>query len=154
VLADIDAAKGAARTSHSFAGRLGHFIEPVFRPLGYDWRVGIGLLSSFAAREVFVGAMGTVYSVGDAHEESEPLHARLREATWDDGPHAGEPIYTLPTVVGLLVFYVFALQCVSTIAVIWRETNTWTWPTFAWAYMAFLAYAGAWIARTVTSWVM
>lgn len=154
VLADIDAAEGAARTSHSFAGRLGHFIEPVFRPLGYDWRVGIGLLSSFAAREVFVGAMGTVYSVGDPHEESEPLHARLRAATWDDGPHAGEPIYTLPTVVGLLVFYVFALQCVSTIAVIWRETNTWTWPTFAWAYMAFLAYAGAWIARTVTSWVV
>lgn len=154
LLADVDAAEAAARTRASFAGRLGHVIEPVFRPLGYDWRIGIGLLSSFAAREVFVGAMGTVYSVGDADERSASLHNRLREATWDDGPLAGEAIYTLPTVVGLLVFYVFALQCVSTVAVIWRETNTWTWPAFAWAYMAVLAYAGAWIARTVTGWIV
>ena len=123
------------------------------RPLGYDWRIGIGLLSSFAAREVFVGAMGTVYSVGDADEQSESLHGRLREATWDDGPNAGQPIYTLPTAVGLLVFYVFALQCVSTIAVMWRETNSWRWPAFAWAYMAALAYAGAWVARTFTAWI-
>jgi ferrous iron transport protein B len=153
-LAELDAAEAGARTRASFAGRLGRVIEPVVRPLGYDWRIGIGLLSSFAAREVFVGAMGTVYSVGDADEQSLSLHGRLREATWDDGPLAGQPIYTLPTVVGLLVFYVFALQCVSTIAVIWRETNTWRWPAFAWAYMAALAYGGAWIARTITQWIV
>ncbi|MBT3268955.1 ferrous iron transport protein B [Candidatus Poribacteria bacterium] len=153
-LAAISAAESAARTRASFAGRLGRFIEPAVRPLGYDWRIGIGLLSSFAAREVFVGAMGTVYSVGDADEQSESLHSRLREARWDDGPKAGQLIYTLPTVIGLLVFYVFALQCVSTIAVIWRETNSWRWPAFAWAYMAALAYAGAWVARTITAWIV
>jgi ferrous iron transport protein B len=152
-LAEIGAAEASARTRASFAGRLGRLVEPVVRPLGYDWRIGIGLLSSFAAREVFVGAMGTVYSVGDADEQSESLHGRLREATWDDGPNAGQPIYTLPTVVGLLVFYVFALQCVSTIAVMWRETNSWRWPAFAWAYMAALAYVGAWVARTFTAWI-
>lgn len=140
----------ATQLRESFAGQLGHAIEPAIRPLGYDWKIGVGLIASFAAREVFVGTMGVVYSVGDeADETSEPLRERLKEATHDGGALAGKPVYTLPTVLSLLVFYIFALQCGATVAVIKREAGSWkfalgqlaTFGALAWV-SAFVVYQG------------
>jgi len=120
---------------HSFAGRMGSLIEPVIKPLGYDWRIGIGLIGSFAAREVFVSTMSIVFNVGeDAKEET--LKESFQSATWPDG----KPLFTPLVCLSLMIFYVFALQCVSTIAVVYRETNSWTWPLFQFVYMAILAY--------------
>ncbi|MBM3213421.1 ferrous iron transport protein B [Candidatus Poribacteria bacterium] len=150
-LASLEAEEASAMLRVSFAGRLGSLMEPVISPLGFDWRIGIGILSSFAAREVFVSTLGTIYSVGDVTEDTSPLADRLRSATWQLGPHAGNPVFTLPVVVSLLVFYVIALQCMSTVATIWRETGSWRWPVFAWSYMAVLAYAAAFIAKAVTT---
>jgi ferrous iron transport protein B len=131
--------EAAAQLQNSFAGRLGHVIEPAIRPLGYDWKIGIGVIASFAAREVFVGTMGIVYSVGEADEESVELREQLQEATWPDG----RKVFTPLVAVSLMVFYVLACQCVSTIAVVRRETNSWRWPVFMFAYMSVLAYVAA-----------
>jgi ferrous iron transport protein B len=125
----------------SFAGILGHAIEPGIRPLGYDWKIGIALITSFAAREVFVGTMATLYSVG-AEDAEEPLRDKLRAAEWPDG----RPVYTLAAGVSLLIFYVFAMQCMSTLAIVKRETRTWKWPAAQFVYMLGLAYLGAFIA--------
>ena len=129
---------------HSFAGRMGHFIEPAIAPLGFDWKMGIGIISSFAAREVFVSTMSTVYNVGSA-DKSEPgkqaLAKTLRMQTRPDG----SPLYTPLLAVTLMVFYVFALQCASTVAVVRRETNSWKWPVFQWLYMGVLAWVLAFI---------
>lgn len=125
--------------SQSYAGRLGHAIEPIVHPLGYDWKIGIGLIGSFAAREVFVGTMAVIYDVGDADETSEPLLERMAAEKWPDGT----PVFTPLVCVGLMVFYVLALQCVSTIAIVRRETNSWRWPLFQIAYLTALAYLGA-----------
>jgi ferrous iron transport protein B len=124
----------------SYLGQAGHWIEPVVKPLGYDWKIGIGLIASFAAREVFVSTMGVVYNVGDeADETSEPLRQQIAGATWPDG----STVYTPLVGIGLMVFYVLACQCVSTIAVVRRETNSWRWPIFMVAYMTGLAYGAA-----------
>lgn len=123
----------------SFAGIMGHAIEPVIRPLGYDWKIGIALITSFAAREVFVGTMATLYSVGSDQNNDEPLREKMRAATWRDG----RPVYTLAAGVSLLVFYVFALQCMSTLAIVKRETRTWKWPAVQFVYMLGLAYVCA-----------
>jgi ferrous iron transport protein B len=129
---------------HSFAGRMGHFIEPAIAPLGFDWKMGIGIITSFAAREVFVSTMSTVYNVGSA-DKSEPgkqaLAKTLRMQTRPDG----SPLYTPLLAVTLMVFYVFALQCASTVAVVRRETNSWKWPVFQWLYMGALAWILAFI---------
>ncbi|MCB1126565.1 MAG: ferrous iron transporter B, partial [Verrucomicrobiae bacterium] len=127
------------RLRSSFAGRVGRLIEPLIRPLGFDWKIGIGLVSSFAAREVFVSTMSVVYNVGGMEEsdEGEAGLARVLQAqTRDDGT----PVYTPVTGLTLMVFYVIALQCISTIAVVRRETNSWRWAIFQWAYMAVLAW--------------
>jgi ferrous iron transport protein B len=122
---------------HSFAGLMGRAIEPVIAPLGFDWKMGIGIVSSFAAREVFVSTMSTVYNVGGSGEpESGSLAQVLREQKRPDG----SPLYTPLLSITLMVFYVFALQCVSTVAVVRRETNSWKWPLFQWAYMGVLAW--------------
>src|ERR1017187_9212631 len=129
---------------HSFAGRMGHFIEPAIAPLGFDWKMGIGIISSFAAREVFVSTMSTVYNVGsaDESESGKPALAQtLRMQTRPDG----SPLYTPLLAVTLMVFYVFALQCASTVAVVRRETNSWKWPVFQWLYMGALAWILAFI---------
>ncbi|HOB74975.1 MAG TPA: ferrous iron transport protein B [Phycisphaerae bacterium] len=139
--------EAADQLQHSYAGRLGRLIEPVIRPLGYDWRIGIGLVASFAAREAFVSTMGVVYGVGEADEATPSLHKRLREAQWPDG----RPLFTPLVAVGLMVFYVLACQCVSTIAVVRRETNSWRWPAFQLAYMTGLAYMGALLVYQVGS---
>ncbi len=128
-----------AKLEQSFAGILGHAIEPVIRPLGFDWKIGIALITSFAAREVFVGTMATLYSVGDAEAGKQTLQYKMQQARRDDGT----PVYTLATGLSLLIFYVFALQCMSTLAIVKRETRSWKYPAIQFAYMFGLAYFGA-----------
>jgi ferrous iron transport protein B len=128
----------AAQLEQSYLGRMGKQIEPVFRPLGWDWKVSSAVIAGFPAREVVVAVMGTLYAVG-AEADEERLAARLRAATWPDG----SAIFTLPMVLGLMVFYAWCLQCAATVAVIRRETNSWRWPVFAWSYMTVVAYLGA-----------
>jgi len=113
-------------------------VEPAFKPLGWDWKVSAAVIAGFPAREVVIAVLGTVYAVGGAADES-TLAARLQAATWPDG----RAVYTLPMVIGLLIFYACCLQCAATLAVIRRETNSWQWPLFAWAYMTTLGYVGA-----------
>ena len=122
--------------AHSLAGRAGHLIEPLIKPLGYDWKIGIGLISSFAAREVFVNTMSVVYSVESEEEDLQPLRQRLSGERWPDGRAIYSPLVCL----SLMVFYVFAMQCISTIAIVKRETNGWRWPLFQLGYMTSTAY--------------
>ena len=126
---------------HSFAGRMGLLIEPLIKPLGFDWKIGIGIIGSFAAREVFVSTMSTVYNLGESDEVTKDLEDTLRDQKREDG----STLYTPLLGVTLMVFYVFALQCVSTVAVVRRETNSWKWPIFQWAYMLVLAWGLAFI---------
>jgi ferrous iron transport protein B len=126
----------------SFAGHLGKFIEPVIQPLGFDWKIGIALITSFAAREVFVATMATIYSIGSTDDEA-TIHDRLALA---QNPVTGAKVYTAATAGSLLVFYVFALQCMSTLAVVRRETGGWKWPLIQFSFMVVLAYLGSWIA--------
>jgi ferrous iron transport protein B len=142
-LAELDKREASELLAHSFAGRIGHLIEPVFEPLGFDWKIGIGIIASFAAREVFVSTMSTVYSMGggDEDEDIKQLADRLQEQTRADG----SPLYTARLGLTLMVFYVFALQCVSTVAVVRRETNGWKWPVFQFAYMFTLAWVLAFL---------
>jgi ferrous iron transport protein B len=128
----------AVQLEQSWLGRAGKFVEPVFEPLGWDWRVSSAVIAGFPAREVVVAVMGTIYAVGDEADES-TLSARLKSATWPDG----RPVFTLPMVLGLLVFYACCLQCAATLAVIRRETGGWRWPAFAWVYMTSIGYFGA-----------
>lgn len=121
----------------SYAGILGKSIEPVIRPLGYDWKIGIALITSFAAREVFVGTMATLYSVGeDAADNSSTLRQKMNAAVREDG----KKVYDLATGLSLLVFYVLAMQCMSTVAIVKRETRSWKWAIIQVVYMTALAY--------------
>ena len=143
---DIDPAMtenqaAAAQLEQSWLGRAGKFVEPAFEPLGWDWRVSSAVIAGFPAREVVVAVLGTVYAVGDDADEA-TLSQRLRSASWPDG----RPVFTLPMVIGLLIFYACCLQCAATLAVIRRETNSWRWPAFAWAYMTTIGYVGALLA--------
>lgn len=140
-LAALENEEAGEKLRNSFAGRLGHLIEPVIRPLGFDWKIGIGIVASFAAREVFVSTMSTVYNVGTADERSDDLVETLRSQRRPDG----SVLYTPLVAVTLMVFYVLALQCVSTIAIVRRETNSWKWPLFQWTYMFVLAWGLAFI---------
>jgi ferrous iron transport protein B len=137
-IAEIENEAAAAQLAQSWLGRAGRFIEPVFTPLGWDWRVSAAVIASFPAREVVVAVLGTIYAVGPEAEE-ETLAGRLSAAQWPDG----RPIYTLPMVLGLLLFYAWCLQCAATVAIIKRETNSWRWPIFAWSYMTAAGYLGA-----------
>ncbi len=129
--------KKTALLESSYAGILGKVIEPVIRPLGYDWKIGIALITSFAAREVFVGTMATLYSVGDDRDENNAtLRQKMNAATRPDG----SKVYDLATGLSLLIFYVLAMQCMSTLAVVKRETRSWKWPTIQLVYMTCLAY--------------
>ena len=123
------------KLENSYAGIMGKAIEPAITPLGYDWRIGISLITSFAAREVFVGTLATLYSVGE-DDEGMRLRDKMREARRPDGT----PLFTLATGISLMVFYVFAMQCMSTLAITRRETKTWKWPIIQFVYMTGLAY--------------
>ncbi len=140
--ADIDNRAAARQLEQSFLGRAGKAVEPVFRPLGWDWRVSSAVIAGFPAREVVIAVLGTVYAVGDEADES-TLTERLRNSRHADG----SPVFTLPMVIGLLIFYACCLQCAATLAVIRRETNTWRWPVFAWTYMTVIGYTGALLAN-------
>ncbi len=137
---DNVAGEPGARLRHSVMGHVGHVIEPVIEPLGFDWKIGIGIISSFAAREVFVATMGVVYGVEEEADETSPgLRQRMKASTWPDG----SKVYTPLVGISILVFYVLACQCMSTLAVVRRETGTWRWPLFLFSYMTILAYAGS-----------
>lgn len=130
----------AEKLQNSFAGILGKAIEPVIRPLGYDWKIGIALITSFAAREVFVGTMATLYSVEENDDST--LKQKMESARREDG----SKVYTLPTAISLMVFYLLAMQCMSTLAVVKRETRTWKWPVVQLIYMTGLAYGMSFLA--------
>ena len=132
---------------NSYIGILGKTIEPVIEPLGYDWKIGISLITSFAAREVFVGSMATIYAVGENGENNLPLISKMKNEKRADGSF----VFTLASGVSLMIFYVFAMQCMATLAVVKRETNSWKWPLIQLGYMGVLAYIGAWIAYTLLS---
>lgn len=132
-----DLIKSQALLENSYAGILGRAIEPAIAPLGYDWKIGIALVTSFAAREVFVGTMATIYSVGgDADENSETLRNKMASAKRADGT----PVYTKATGYSLLIFYLLAMQCMSTLAIVKRETGSWKWPIIQLLYMTAIAY--------------
>jgi ferrous iron transport protein B len=140
-LQEINKEESGAKLRNSFAGRMGRAIEPIIAPLGFDWKMGIGIVSSFAAREVFVSTMSTVYNVGS--EDDSNSKTKLEETLRQQKHPDGTPVYTTLTAITLMVFYVFALQCVSTVAIVRRETNSWKWPLFQWVYMGILAWGFA-----------
>ena len=129
------------KLEHSYMGYMGKAIEPVVRPLGYDWKIGIAVLTSFAAREVFVGTLATIYSVGNDEEET----IKNRMAAEID-PRTKKPLFNLASGISLLLFYAFAMQCMSTLAVVKRETNSWKWPAGQLVFMSLFAYIVALIA--------
>jgi ferrous iron transport protein B len=139
------------KLAHSFVGKAGHLIEPVIKPLGFDWKIGIGIISSLLQREVFVSTMGTIYNIENADEESSSLKEQLQR---DIDPETGLPTFTMLTAICLMVYYVLAMQCLSTIAVVRRETNSWRWPLFQFSYMTLLAYAGTFITYRAGLWIM
>jgi ferrous iron transport protein B len=136
----------ATSLSGSYMGHLGKSIEPVIQPLGYDWKIGISLLTSFAAREVFVGSLATIYAVGEAGSNDRLIN-KLKE---EKKPN-GQPMFSLATGMSLLIFYVFAMQCMATLAVVKRETKTWKWPLIQLAFMGVIAYLGAFCAFQLLS---
>ncbi len=138
----MDDAIAAYQLEHSYAGVMGKWIEPVIKPLGYDWKIGIALITSFAAREVFVGTIATIYSVGSDFEDEGTIKSRLSA---EINPDTGGPMYTPALGFSLMVFYVFAMQCMSTLAVVYRETKGWKWPMLQLAYMTAVAYLSAFV---------
>jgi ferrous iron transport protein B len=145
--------KGALQRG-SFLGRIGRFLEPAVKPLGWDWRIGSAVLASFPAREVVLGTLGVIYNLGDVDFEEEQgklqLQTQLREAKWDG---SGRPVFTLPMALGLMVFFALCAQCAATLVIIKRETNTWRWPAFTFAYMTVLAYLGALATYQLGTWL-
>jgi ferrous iron transport protein B len=148
---NIDHLTASLHQRYSFLGRAGQWIEPAVRPLGWDWRIGCAAIASFPAREVVMGVLGVIYQMGgdvDIHTEGDQkrLQSQLRSARWDD---TGLPVYNLPVALSIMVFFALCAQCAATLAVIRRETNSWRWPTFTFAYMTTLAYFGALITYQV-----
>ena len=137
----------STKLQNSYIGHFGQAIEPVIAPIGYDWKIGVSLITSFAAREVFVGSLSTIYSVHDDGEENIPLLKHLKETKRTDGTK----VYTLASGVSLMVFYVYAMQCMATMAVVKRETKGWKWPIIQMVVMGILAYLGAFVAYSILS---
>jgi ferrous iron transport protein B len=150
-LAEVENEIAAVYQRESYLGRLGRAIEPIVRPLGWDWRIGCAAIASFPAREVVMGVLGVIYNLGgdlDVGDESaqEGLGARMKAARWDD---TGEPVYNIPVALSIMVFFALCAQCAATLVVIHRETNSWRWPVFTFVYMTVLAYVGALITYQV-----
>jgi ferrous iron transport protein B len=131
----------------SYAGHLGRIIEPLIKPLGFDWKIGIALITSFAAREVFVGTMATLYSIGSS-DDNETVMEKLKTEV---NPENQNLVFTPAVAMSLLIFYVFALQCMSTIAVVRRETQSWKWPVIQFFYMTALAYVASFVTYQIMS---
>jgi ferrous iron transport protein B len=138
---ELETKIAAFKLEHSYIGIVGKAIEPAVKPLGYDWKIGIALISSFAAREVFVGTLATIYSVGSNDEDT--IKNRMAE---EINTSTGAPLFNLASGVSLLLFYAFAMQCMSTLAIVKRETNSWKWPLWQLISMTVLAYITALIA--------
>lgn len=145
---EIEVAISAFQLEHSYAGRFGKFIEPAIRPLGYDWKIGIALITSFAAREVFVGTISTIYSIGADEEDELTIKEKLSK---EINPRTGEKMYTPALGFSLMVFYAFAMQCMSTLAVVYRETKGWKWPIIQTIYMSAVAYFAALLTYNIFS---
>ena len=148
----LEAARRGAAQRQSFLGRAGRFIEPVVKPLGWDWRIGCAAIASFPAREVVLGTLGVIYNLGeiDPGEEdgSTALVRRLRAATWDG---TNRKVYTLPVALSIMIFFALCAQCASTLVVIAQETNSWVWPVVAFTYMTLLAWLGAFATYQIGS---
>lgn len=142
---EADQLVASKKLEHSYIGHMGKFIEPVIKPLGYDWKIGIALISSFAAREVFVGSMATIYAVHDDGETNRTLLQKMKSERHDNGT----PVYTLASGLSLMVFYAFAMMCMATLAVVKRETKSWKWPLIQVGYMGMLAYLGAFVVYII-----
>jgi len=138
---DLDALAAPLALERSWAGRMGKAMEPAIRPLGYDWKIGVGLVGAFAAREVFVSTMGVVYGIGSVDEDSRALRDRIHAETGPDG----RPVYTPLVGMSIMVFFALAMQCLSTLAVLRKETQGWTWPAFVFVYMTALAWVCAFL---------
>ncbi len=139
---DLERTIASEKLENSYAGVLGHVIEPVIKPLGFDWKIGIALITSFAAREVFVGTMATIYSVDGGKEKIESVQQKMQAAKNPEG----SPVFTAAVAFSLMMFYAFAMQCASTVAVVYRETKNWRWPAAQFAYMTALAYLASFIS--------
>lgn len=137
---EIEALIASEKLEKSYAGMLGRSIEPAIKPLGFDWKIGIALITSFAAREVFVGTMATIYSAGDADNT-----LSIREKMQAEKDENGLPKFTLAVGFALMIFYAFAMQCTSTLAVVYRETKSWKWPLAQFLFMSILAYVSSYI---------
>lgn len=144
----IDETPDSHQLKNSYAGQFGNFIEPVIRPLGFDWKIGIGLITSFAAREVMVGTLNTIYSIESDNSDIVTLKQKLID---DINPETGKPVYSIATALSLMVFFALAMQCMSTIAIVRRETNSWKWPLAMFGYMTALAYICSFITFQVVS---
>ena len=142
-LAAIERDEAAEKLENSYAGILGQMIEPAIKPLGFDWKIGISLITSFAAREAFVGTMSTIYSVDSGDEQTATIRNKMRDAV---NPNTGLPVFTFATSLSLMLFYAFAMQCMSTVAVVYRETKSWKWPIIQLVYMTALAYLASLLA--------
>jgi ferrous iron transport protein B len=152
-LADNSNRLEGAQKRQSLLGLIGRLIEPAVKPLGWDWRIGSAVIASFPAREVVVATMGVIFDVGkdvEEHEGSNRLRAALRASTW---PNSGKPLFNIPVALSVMVFFALCAQCVSTLAVIGRETDSWTWPTFTFVYMTVLAYLAAFLTYQVGMWL-
>jgi ferrous iron transport protein B len=147
-MARLDIEEAAARLRGSFLGQAGRAIEPVVHPLGWDWKIGMATLASFPAREVVIAALGTIYNLGnDQDEGSVELREAMRAERWPDG----RPVYTPAVALSIMVFFALCCQCGATLATIKRETDSWGYPVFTFAYMTSLAYLGAFVVYQVGS---
>jgi ferrous iron transport protein B len=147
-LSEIDSAEAGAYLRQSVLGRMGHAIEPIVKPLGWDWRIGLAVIASFPAREVIIATLGTIYNLGDElDEDSTALRDHLRAATWPDG----RKVFNVPVALSIMVFFALCAQCMATLAVIRRETNSWRWPIVTFVYMTVLAYVGAFATYHLTA---
>jgi ferrous iron transport protein B len=133
------------KLEHSYIGIIGKSIEPVIQPLGYDWKIGIAVVTSFAAREVFVGTLATIYSVGSKSDDDSTIKNRMKSEVHDDG----RKVFNFATGISLLLFYAFAMQCASTLAITKKETNSWKWPLVQLVFMSGFAYITALIAYQI-----
>lgn len=144
----IDNQIAGAHMRHSYLGRLGRWIEPLVKPLGWDWKIGCAVIASFPAREVVVGTLGVIYNLGDDSQGSLSLQDGLQQATWDGSQR---PVFNIPVALSIMVFFALCAQCVSTLVVMRRETNSWRWPALAFGYMTAMAYLGALVTYQIGS---
>ena len=148
--AQAEHAASAESLRHSWLGRAGTAVEPVFEPIGWDWRVSVAVLAAFPAREVVISTLGVIYQLGgDVDAESEGLRYRLRTVTWDTGPKKGERVFDLAGAIALMVFFALCAQCMSTLVTIRKETASWRWPIFSFAYMTIAAYVAAFLTAVI-----